>query len=251
MLHRRALLAAATTAWPLQVRAQAQPIQLCAAAGLQPGLAALDALWRAQGGRALRVQYGSSAAIVRLAEQGSCDLVALADPQRMDSLEQRRLLKPDSRRNLLGNELVLASAADRPVPHRLAATLDLPSLLGDGKLAMPDPAQSAAGRTAREALVALGAWEGLVPRLLLVPEGKAALELVRRGDARLGLAYVTDAFAVNGIRVALSFPAESHAPIVYPFALTRRADLAAAELLAFLAGPDAAAVWRSHGFALR
>ena len=182
---------------------------------------------------------------------GACDVLALADPQRMDALEARRLLRPDSRRDVLGNELVLVTAADQPPPHRLVSPLDLAPLLASGKLALPDPAQTAAGRAAREALVSLDAWEGLRTRLLPVAEGSAALELVRRGEARFGIACVTDAFDQPGLRVAMTFPADSHGPISYPFALPRRGDPAAAELLGFLAGPDAAAVWRRLGFAPR
>jgi molybdate transport system substrate-binding protein len=254
MLSRRPLLTAAVAALPALARAQPAPAPLvvCAVVGLQPGLHQLEQLWRAQGGRPLRLQPGSSASLARIVEQGGpCDLLALADPQRMDALEVRRLLRPDSRRNVLGNELVLVVAADQPLPHRLVSPMELAPLLASGKLALPDPAQTAAGRVAREALVSLEAWDALQPRLLPVAEGRAALDLVRKGEARFGMAYVTDAFEQPGLRVAMTFPAESHSPITYPFALPRRGDAAAAELLAFLAGPDAAAVWRRLGFAPR
>ncbi len=254
MLSRRPLLFAAAAALPLRARAQPAPAPwvVCAIAGLQPGLAQLEQLWRAQGGRPLRLQSGTSATLARLVEQGgACDVLALADPLRMDALDARRLLRPDSRRSLLGNELVLVTAADQPVPRRPVLAQDLPQLLGNGKLALPDPAQTAAGRFAREALGNLGIWEALQPRLMPVAEGATALDLVRRGEARFGIAYVTDAFEASGLRVALTFPAESHTAITYAFALPRRGDAAAAELLGFLAGSDAAAIWRRLGFAPR
>ncbi len=254
MPTRRPLLLAALAALPAAARAQAPPAPLvvCAVAGLQPGLQRLDQLWRAQGGRGLRLQFNTSAALVRLVEQGgTCDLLALADPQRMEALEARRLLRPDSRQNLLGNDLVLVTAADQPALRRLALALDVPQMLGNGRLALPDPALTAAGRTAREALTNLGAWDAVAPRLLPVPEARTALDLVRKGEARLAIAYATDVFQEAGLRVALIFPAESHGPITYAFAQPRRGDAGAAELLAFLAGPDAAAIWRQLGFAPR
>ena len=258
MLSRRPLLTSALAALPGLARAQAPavppaaPLVVCAVPGLHPGLRLLEPLWRAQGGRPLRLQAGTSAALARQVEQGGgCDLLALADPQRMEALEGRRLLRPESRRDLLGNDLVLASAADQPPPRRMVLAAQLPQLLGAGKLALPDPAQTAAGRVAQEALANLGVWEALQPRLLPAAEGVAALDLVRQGQARFALAYATDLFEQPGLRLAFTFPGESHAPITYPFALPRRGDAAAAELLEFLAGADAAALWRRLGFAPR
>ena len=254
MLSRRTLIAAAVAALPLPAQAQPAPVPwvVCAVPGLQPGLAQLEQLWRAQGGRPLRLQTGTSAALARIVEQGGpCDVLALADPQRMDALEARRLLRPDTRRNLLGNDLVLVTAADQPPPRRLVRAQDLPPLLGEGKLALPDPAQTAAGRVARDTLTNLEIWDALQSRLLPVAEGRAALELVRKGEARFAVAMLTDAFEMPGLRIALTFPADSHAPITYPFALPRRGDAGAAEFLGFLAGSDAAAVWRRLGLAPR
>lgn len=254
MLARRTLLTATAVALPHIALAQpaAAPWVVCAVEGLQPGLAHLGELWRAQGGRPLRLQSGNSATLARIVEQGgACDLLALADLQRMDALDTRRMLRSDSRRSLLGNDLVLVTAADQPVARRPVLPHDLPLLLDNGKLALPDPTQTAAGRVAREALVNIGIWDVLQPRLQPVAEGRTALDLVRKGEARFGIAYATDAFEGSGLRLALTFPADSHAPISYSFALPRRGDPAAAELLAFLAGPDAAAAWRRLGFAPR
>ena len=82
---------------------------------------------------------------------------------------------------------------------------------------------------------------------------RAALLLVERGEAPLGIVYATDAAASKGVRVVGIFPEDTHPPISYPFALTRRGGdrTEAQALLAFLTGPDAAPTYRSLGFSVR
>ena len=75
-----------------------------------------------------------------------------------------------------------------------------------------------------------------------------ALEYVARGDAPLGIVYRTDALAEKRIRIVGVFPADSHPPIIYPVALTRRAGEAAARYVAFITGADARPIFRKWGF---
>ena len=49
---------------------------------------------------------------------------------------------------------------------------------------------------------------------------RAALALVARGEAKLGIVYTTDAKAEPKVEVAGIFPEDSHPPIIYPVALT-------------------------------
>lgn len=233
--------------------AQDTPLTLFAAASLQDGLRALDPLWRQRGGRALRLSFAASSALARQIEQGApADLFASADEAWMDYLAQRGLIRPETREDLLGNALVLVTPADRPVQVDLAKGVDLLALLGpEGRLATGDPAHVPAGRYAQQVLTWLGLWDRLAPRLARADNVRAALLLVERGEAPLGIVYTTDAAASRRVRIAGTFPPESHSPITYPFALTRRADPAAHDLLRFLAGPEAAPVWRDLGFTVR
>ncbi len=246
---RRSLFATALVALPALAQAQPAPLVVCATPDLQAGLTQLEALWRAQGGRPLRLQFAAMPALARQVEQGSpCDLLALPDPRRMDQLEQRRLLRPETRRSALAQQVVLLTTAARPVPRRLMLGAELPQLLGQDRLALPDPALSALGRAAREALAHHGQWEALATNLLLAPDAPTALELLRRDQARFAVATAADAAAHPEFRLALTFPAASHAPLLHAFALPRRADFAAGALLAFILGPDAAPLWLRLGF---
>ena len=160
----------------------------------------------------------------------------------------------ETRVSPLGNALVLVAPADRAGPTlEIGRGTELAALLGPrGRLAVGDPAHVPAGRYAEAALRWLGQWEALAPRLARADNVRAALLLVERGEAPFGIVYATDAAASPRLRVAGTFPAGSHPPITYPFALTRRAEgnAEARALLAFLAGPEAEPSWRRFGFAM-
>lgn len=254
-LHRRALLAALIAAPALgTARAQsaAAPLTVFAAASLAEALRDLAGQWAARGHPAPRLSLAASSALARQIEQGApADLFLSADETWMDHLQRCGLIVDASRLSPIGNRLVLVAPAGRAPAVDLRRGTDLAALLGrGGRLAVGDPAHVPAGRYAQAALQWLGQWATLAPRLARAENVRAALLLVERGEAALGIVYATDAVASRGVQVVGSFPAGSHEPVTYPFAVTRRAqDNAQARALhAFLAGAAAHAVWQRHGF---
>jgi molybdate transport system substrate-binding protein len=233
--------------------AQEGGVTVFAAASLQDALRELARSWQARGRPAPRLSLGSSSALARQIEQGApADLFLSADEPWMDYVQQRDLIVPDTRSTVLGNTLVLISPADQPGPElTLARGTDLMAPLGAaGRLATGDPAHVPVGRYAEAALRWMGQWDAVAPRLARTENVRAALLLVERGEAPLGIVYLTDAAASRGVRVRGSFPPESHPPIAYPFALTKRGERTegAREFLAFIAGPEAVPVWQRFGF---
>ncbi len=231
--------------------AQAQAaLTVFAAASLQDGLRALARDWAARGHAMPRLSFAASSALARQIEQGApADLFLSADEPWMDHLQARDLILPGSRVSALGNALVLVAPPGAAPSAPLARGTDLPALLGpQGRLALADPAHVPAGRYARAALEWMGQWEALAPHLARAENVRAALLLVERGEAPLGIVYASDALALPALRVLGAFPPESHPPITYPFALTRRAASNAGALLAFLTGPEAMPTWQRHGF---
>jgi molybdopterin-binding protein len=108
-----------------------------------------------------------------------------------------------------------------------------------------------AGLYAKAALEKLGLWNDIQPRLAQSENVRAALALVARGEATLGIVYETDAKAEPRVKVVATFPADSHPPIVYPFALTANAKGdGPARFLSFLQNDSARAVFMSQGFAV-
>ena len=228
------------------VRAQ-QPVTVFAAASLTDVLRVLGAEWAARGHPAPRFTFAASSTLARQIEQGApADLFMSADEAWADYLQQRRLLAEGTRSSPIGNTLVLIGVG---APITLTRGTDLAALLGpNGRLSTGDPAHVPVGRYAEAALRWMGQWEALAPRLARAENVRAALLLVERGEAPLGIVYATDAALSPGLRVLGTFPAESHVAITYPFAATRRATGDARALLAFLTGAEAAPTWQRHGF---
>jgi molybdate transport system substrate-binding protein len=237
-------------------RAQdAAALTVFAAASLQDALRALEPAWRAAapGHSPVRFSFAASSALARQIEQGApADLFMSADEPWMDYLAERNLIVPESRISPLGNALVLvAPTTSNLAPLQLGRGTDLTALLGpQGRLATGDPAHVPVGRYAQQALEWMGQWTALTPRLARADNVRSALLLVERGEAPLGIAYLTDARASQGVRVVGTFPADSHPPVSYPFALTRRAvgNAQARALLAYLTGTGTTETWRRFGF---
>ena len=168
----------------------------------------------------------------------------------MDYLATRNLIAADTRKDLLGNELVLVVPANHPQHVDIAPGFDLLAMLGPrGRVATGDPAHVPVGIYAQQALRKLGLWDSVVPRLARAADVRSALLLVERGEAPVGIVYATDAAASRAVMVAGTFPANTHDPVTYPFAVTKAGDTPEARaLLTFLGGPQARAIFAKRGF---
>jgi molybdate transport system substrate-binding protein len=198
---------------------------------------------------AVRTSFAASSVLAKQIEAGApADVFLSADPEWMDYLEKRGLLKAGTREDLLMNRLVLIAPSDSRVHLTLAPHADLTAALGGGRLATGDPDSVPVGRYAQAALKWLGAWESVAPRLVRAENVRAALEYVARGEATLGIVYGTDALAEKRVRVVDVFPADSHPPIIYHVALTSEARQEAAALEAFFEGEAAREIFARHGF---
>lgn len=227
----------------------APSVTVFAAASLTDSLKAVAEAYKARTGISVTLSFGASSTLARQIEQGAAaDLFLSADTDWMDYLQNKGLIAKASRKDLLGNQLVLvAGPGARPAP-KIAPRFDLAGALGDRRLAIADPASVPAGRYAKEALSALGVWDRIAPKLAQAENVRVALEYVARGEAPYGIVYATDAKAAPNLRVAEVFPESSHAPIVYPAALTKSAAPGATPFLIFLGSKDARTIFEKAGF---
>jgi molybdate transport system substrate-binding protein len=197
------------------------------------------------------IAYGSSAALARQIENGApADIFISADLDWMDYVEKKGLLAAGTRRNLLGNRLVLIAPARQPVKLQPAPGFPIAKALGSGRIALADPNSVPAGKYARAAFEKLGVWDQVAPRVAAAENVRAALALVSRGETPLGVVYQTDANAERGVAVAGVFPADTHPPIIYPVAALKSAREGTAKFLEFLSRPRSRAIFEKHGFAV-
>jgi molybdate transport system substrate-binding protein len=238
-------------AWvPSGSRAQGtDPVLVFAAASLADVMEDVGDAYRVETGSRIVFSFAGSMTLARQIEASSgADVFISADSETMDYLEVRNLIETTSRIDLLANELVLISPADAETSLSILPGFDLHGELGDGRLAVANTLAVPAGRYARAALENLGVWEGVASALAEAEDVRAALALVARGEAPLGIVYATDAMIEPRVRIVATFPENSHPPIRYPAALTRDARSGAAEFLAYLKGDAAAGIFEAAGF---
>lgn len=247
----RLFLALGMTGFLLTLQpAAARDLLVFAAASQRDAIEEVIAAWSKAGAGSARAAYESSSTLARQIEHGApADLFISASTMWMDYLDERKLIDSATRVDLLGNRLVLVGPQGG-APVAVAPGFDLVGRLSGGRLAMGDPDHVPAGIYGRQALETLGVWTAVEPRLARAPNVRAALALVARGETPLGIVYGSDAMADSAVAVAGIFPADSHAPIVYPAAVTTAsaAPDAAKRLLAFLRAPEAGRIFAAHGF---
>lgn len=199
--------------------------------------------------------FASSSTLAKQIASGApADVYLSANKKWMDFLGERNAIEKASRFDLLGNRIVLIA----PLQSSLQAVdvnkgLNLAALLGrQGRLSMGDPDHVPAGMYGKKALEALGLWAQVKDRLAPMKDVRAALVLVERAEAPLGLVYATDATISKKVRIAGTFPVASHPPIVYPVAAVAGGKTeAAAAFLTFLKTAQARAVFMKYGFEAR
>jgi molybdate transport system substrate-binding protein len=260
MMSRRKLIcrvAALATAAPLAwvelqapVQAQGGDIVVFAAASLTDALDAINGEWQKETGKKATIIYAASSVLAKQIEQDApAQIFISADLHWMDYVEQRKLIEPESRVNLLGNRMVLIARRDKAQSIEIRQGFDLAKLVGRSYLAVANVDSVPAGKYAKSALENLGVWPSVADKLAQSADVRAALLRVSRGQAPVGIVYQTDAATDENVTIIGTFPDNTHPPIVYPIALTTKASNPdAAAFYAYLRGAKATAGFKALGF---
>ena len=248
-----ALLVAAGLAWTAQVQsvsAQGKDVVIFAAASLKNALDDIAGQWQRETGKKAVISYAASNTLIKQIEQGApADIFISADLDWMDYGQQKNLIKPDTRFNLLGNRLVLIAPKDSSVSANIQPGFDLAAQLKGGRLAMGNVDAVPAGKYGKAALEKLGVWDSVKDKIAQAESVRAALLYVSRGEAPLGIVYQTDAAADPSVKIVGTFPENTHPPIIYPVALAKESTNPDAQtLLNYLRSPAARAAFERQGF---
>lgn len=230
--------------------AQGRDVLVFAAASLKNALDEVAGQWQRGSGKKVVISYAASNTLIKQIEQGApADMFISADLDWMDYGQQKGLIKPDTRSNLLGNRLVLVAPKDSNVSANIQPGFDLAALLEGGRLAMGNVDAVPAGKYGKAALEKLGVWDGVKDKIAQAETVRAALLLVSRGEAPLGIVYQTDATSDPGVKIVGTFPESTHPPIIYPIALTKEsANPDALAFLNFVRSPAARPAFERQGF---
>ncbi|SIQ05409.1 molybdate transport system substrate-binding protein [Rhizobium sp. RU33A] len=244
-------LMAVTAASPIGGIAHAEePVTVFAAASLKESAEKVAAAWKAAGGTDVTFSFAGSSALAKQIEEGApANVFISADLKWMDHLDKAGSVKTETRVNLLGNRIVLVAPKDSSAATTIAPGFPLAALLGNERLAMANVDAVPAGTYGKAALENLGVWESVKDKVAQAENVRAALLLVSRAEAPLGIVYETDAKVDPGVKILDRFPEDSHPAIVYPAALTTDSENPrAADFLAYLQGADAHAIFTAAGF---
>lgn len=248
----RRLAFASLIALGLATPAAADEVVVFAAASMKTALDQVAENFTAETGHQVTISYAGSGQLARQIVEGApADIFISAAENWMDEVEKAGLIADDSRRDMLGNTLVLVAHGHDAAPVEIAPGFDLAGLLGGEKLAMALVDSVPAGQYGKAALDSLGIWAAVEPSVAQADNVRAALALVARDEAPYGIVYATDAAADDTVSVVGTFPADSHAPILYPGALlTGAADEADRAFFEALTSEASDAIFAEQGFAV-
>lgn len=234
----------------LPARTQERTLIMFAAASLKNAVDDINAAFTKQSATKIVSSYAASSALAKQIENGApADVFASADLEWMDYLEGKKLIMGNTRVSLLGNRLVLIAPKDSKIGNvSIGQGFDLAKLAGDGKITTGDVRAVPVGKYAKAALEKLGSWQAAESKFAMAENVRAALLLVARSEAALGIVYETDASVEAGVKIVGAFPPDSHPAIVYPMALTANAKPEAAQYLGFLRSQAAKTVFEKYGF---
>ncbi len=226
-----------------------RPVTVFAAASLTNVLQKIGDDFTRATGVPVRLSFAASSVLARQIEAGaSADVFVSADQEWMDYLDQRGLIDKATRRNVVGNRLVLVAPAASPLQLKIAPGFAIAAALGKGRLATGDPDSVPVGRYARQALTTLGVWNDVADRLVRAEDVRHALMFVARGEVPLGIVYETDARMDPRVRVIDTFPNGTHLPIAYPVAATKGSGPDAGRFADYLRSEAGRATFESFGF---
>lgn len=231
----------------LAVQAE-QKVTVFAAASLTNAIQEIAAEYEKEKTVNVQTSFASSSTLAKQIEQGApADIFMSADTKWMSYLQERSLIDPGSRTNLLGNHLVLIAPKGKTFKVEMDRKFNFGTAF-NGRLCTGETESVPVGIYAKQALKNLGWWDAIKMRLVGTQDVRAALVFVERGECAAGIVYETDARVSTKVETVAIFPEASHEPVVYPLALVKGASPQATAFYQYMKGDKAKAIFTRYGF---
>ena len=225
-----------------------EKVTVFAAASLTNALTDISALY--QKGRDTKIvhSFAASSTLAKQIENGApADIFISADTKWMNYLQNKKLINTASRKEFLGNKLVLIAPKGLGFNVKFDKSFDF-SKSFDGRLCTGDIDSVPAGIYAKDSLTYLNWWDGIKTRIVGTQDVRGALAFVERGECAAGIVYETDAKISNKVEIVATFPEESHKPIVYPMAFVVNAKNVNNDYFSYLQSSNALDIFKKYGF---
>ncbi|MBH8551688.1 molybdate ABC transporter substrate-binding protein [Nostocaceae cyanobacterium CENA357] len=229
-------------------QAQATELTISAAASMQDAMKAMEPIYREKHPNTKIIyNFGSSGSLQQQIEQGApVDVFISAAEKQMKALAEKNLLLPGTRKDLLGNEVVLITS------QKTTGISNFQDLTSNQvqRFSIGDPESVPAGQYAQEVLTALKLYDAIKPKIVFAKDVRQVLSYVETGNVNAGIVYATDAKSSDQVKVVATAPKDSHKPIIYPIAVIQRSQNqeAAKEFVQFLSSDAAKPVFKKYGF---
>lgn len=229
---------------------QSKPVELMisTAPSLKGSFEEITGLYAAKNAQVKLVfNYGPSGSLQNQIEQGAAtDIFISQGKPQMDALEQKGLIKKDSRVNLLGDELVLIVNKSNTTINSFG-DLTKPEVK---KIGTGEAASVPAAKTAKEILETLKLWDTLQPKLVMGKDLMQVMAYVETGNAEAGFVWDTIAMTSNKVKIVATAPANSHQPVFLPAAIVTASknSAEATKFMEYLKGAEAMKIFEKNGF---
>ncbi len=225
-------------------------VTVFAAASLTNALSEVSAQYEKTNATKIVHSFAASSTLAKQIEAGApADIFMSADAKWMNYLGDKKLIDPASRRDLLGNKLVLIAPKGKVFAVKFDKGFDFAKAF-DGRLCTGDIDSVPAGIYAKQSLTFLNWWDGVKTRIVGAQDVRGALAFVERGECAAGIVYETDAKISGKVEIVGTFPEDSHLPIVYPLAFVAGAKNMNRDYYDYLQKPEALAIFSRYGFSI-
>jgi len=222
-------------------------LTVLAGAGLKDALNELKDMYGKKTGTEVRYNFAAAGILRKQIEEGvPADIFFTPGKKDMDELQRKSLIIPETRTDILENEIVLVTAKEKK--NVIKSFADLADKAQSISIGLPETVP--AGKYARETLMSLGLWNKVEKRILYAKDVRTVLVYVDSGNVDAGMVYRSDTAVMRSGVLAAVAPKGSHSPIRFSMAMLKSSkhQQETKKFIDFLKTPEASAIFSKYRF---